>query len=120
MHDKNLCSEFLDIFKNDFSPTGAYAPMSQSGFSILSTFPYKKKCVCSIHTQIHKYIALVIAVEISIARIEVFGPAHPKLYCIGLRRLLILFIFVHFTLHGYNTATNLLFAPLALSTIFPI
>jgi hypothetical protein len=33
MHAKNLCSEFLDIFKNDFSPTGAYAPMSQSGFS---------------------------------------------------------------------------------------
>jgi hypothetical protein len=32
MHTKNFCSEFLDIFKNDFRPAGAYAPMSQNGF----------------------------------------------------------------------------------------
>jgi hypothetical protein len=31
MHAKNFSSEFLDIFKNDFRPVGAYAPMSQSG-----------------------------------------------------------------------------------------
>jgi hypothetical protein len=35
MHAKNFCSEFLDIFKNDFRPAGAYAPMSQSRFSHL-------------------------------------------------------------------------------------
>jgi hypothetical protein len=27
-------SEFLDILENDFWPTGAYTPRSQSGFSI--------------------------------------------------------------------------------------
>jgi hypothetical protein len=32
MHAKNFCSECLDIFKNNFRPAGAYAPMSQSGF----------------------------------------------------------------------------------------
>jgi hypothetical protein len=32
MHAKNFCSEFLDIFKNDFRPAGVYAPMSQCGF----------------------------------------------------------------------------------------
>jgi hypothetical protein len=32
MHAKHFCSEFLDIFKNDFKPAGAYAPMSQNGF----------------------------------------------------------------------------------------
>jgi hypothetical protein len=32
MHAKNFYSEFLDILKNDFRPTGAYASMSQSGF----------------------------------------------------------------------------------------
>jgi hypothetical protein len=31
MHAKNFYSEFLDIFKNDFKPAGAYAPMSQNG-----------------------------------------------------------------------------------------
>jgi hypothetical protein len=34
MHAKNFSSEFLDIFKNDFKPAGAYAPMSQSGFPV--------------------------------------------------------------------------------------
>jgi hypothetical protein len=34
MHAKIFCSEFLDIFKNDFRPAGAYAPMSQSGFPL--------------------------------------------------------------------------------------
>jgi hypothetical protein len=32
MHAKNFCSKFLVIFKNNFRPAGAYAPMSQSGF----------------------------------------------------------------------------------------
>jgi hypothetical protein len=32
MHAKNFYSEFLDIFKNDFRPADAYAPMSQNGF----------------------------------------------------------------------------------------
>jgi hypothetical protein len=35
MHAKNLKLEFLDIFKNNFRPVGAYAPMSQSGFPVL-------------------------------------------------------------------------------------
>jgi hypothetical protein len=35
MHAKNFFSEFLDIFKNDFRPTGAYAPMNQNEFSIV-------------------------------------------------------------------------------------
>jgi hypothetical protein len=34
MHAKNFCSDFLDIFKNDFRPAGAYAPISQSGFPL--------------------------------------------------------------------------------------
>jgi hypothetical protein len=38
MHAKNFCSEFLDIFKNDFRPMGAYAPMSQIGFPVIIMF----------------------------------------------------------------------------------
>jgi hypothetical protein len=38
MHAKKICSEFLDIFKNDFRPAGAYAPMRQSGFPPILPF----------------------------------------------------------------------------------
>jgi hypothetical protein len=34
MHAKNFCSKFLNIFKNDFRPAVAYAPMRQSGFPL--------------------------------------------------------------------------------------
>jgi hypothetical protein len=44
MHAKNFCSEFLDIFKNDFRPAGAYAPMSQS------EFPHTLGHVCTMLT----------------------------------------------------------------------
>jgi hypothetical protein len=37
MYAKNFCSKFLDIFKKNFRPAGAYAPMSQSGFPIATT-----------------------------------------------------------------------------------
>jgi hypothetical protein len=36
MHAKNFYLIFLDILKNDFKPAGAYAPMSQSGFPLLT------------------------------------------------------------------------------------